>query len=201
MKKTNSRKNLCARITGTLAIGALLFAAGRANAAHELLYGIELSTDNLISFYSDAPGTILASHAIIGLQSAEGIRGIDVGANSVLYGLGSSSRLYSIDPNTGQATAVGGQFSTLLNGSTFGFDIGPTGARVTSDLGQALLINTSTGAATVQASPVYVSGDPHFGATPRADALAYNPATPAWVAGESLLNTFANFTPGTGSLS
>ncbi len=132
------------RITGALAIGALLFVAGRANAAHELIYGIELSTDNLISFYSDAPGSITASRAITGLQAGESVRGIDVGANGVLYGLGSSSRLYSIDPNTGQATAVGGQFSTLLNGSTFGFDIGPTGARVTSDLGQALLINTST---------------------------------------------------------
>ena len=141
-------------------MGALLFAAGRANAAHELMYGIALTTDNLISFYSDAPGTIVASHAIFGLQSSESVRAIDVGANGVLYGLGSSSRLYTIDPNTGQATAVGGQFSTLLNGSSFGFNIGATGARVVSDLGQALLIDTSTGVVTVSSSPFLCSGRP-----------------------------------------
>src|SRR5664279_292222 len=201
MKKTNSGKNLFARISRTLAVGVVLFAAARANAATELLFGVELATDNLISFNSDAPGSILTSHAINGLQSGEAIRGIDMGPNGLLYGLGSSSRLYTIDPNTGQATAVGGQFSTVLNGSTFGFDIGPTGARVTSDLGQALLINTSTGVATPQSSLFYASGDPHFGAAPRVDALALNPANGAWIAGDSLANSFATLTPGTGSLS
>jgi hypothetical protein len=190
-----------ARISRALAIGVVLFASARANAATELLFGVELATDNLISFNSDAPGSILTSHAINGLQSGEAIRGIDMGPNGLLYGLGSSSRLYTIDPNTGQATAVGGQFSTVLNGSTFGFDIEPTGARVTSDLGQALLINTSTGVATVQASPVYAPGDPHFGVAPRVDALALNPANGAWIAGDSLANSFATLTPGTGSLS
>jgi hypothetical protein len=200
MKNTNSGKNLFARISRTLAIGVVLFASARANAATELLFGVELATDNLISFNSDAPGSILTSHAINGLQSGEAIRGIDMGPNGLLYGLGSSSRLYTIDPNTGQATAVGGQFSTVLNGSTFGFDIEPTGARVTSDLGQALLINTSTGVATVQASPVYAPGDPHFGVAPRVDALALNPANGAWIAGDSLANSFATFTPSTGAL-
>jgi hypothetical protein len=201
MKKTDSGKNLFARISRTLAIGVVLFASARANAATELMFGVELSTDNLISFNSDAPGTILTSHAINGLQTGEAIRGIDMGPNGLLYGLGSSSRLYTIDPITGLATAVGGQFSTVLNGSTFGFDIGPTGARVTSDLAQALLIDLSTGVATVQASPVYAPGDPHFGVAPRIDALSLNPANGAWIAGDSLANSFAAFTPGTGALS
>jgi hypothetical protein len=204
MKETNKGKTLLARITGCLAIVAALFVAARANAAvpHELMYAIELSTGNLISFYSDAPGTILASRAITGLQPAESVRGIDVsGIDGKLYALGSSSRLYTIDPSTGAATQVGaGQFSTLLNGSTFGFDAGPTGVRVTSDLGQALLISY-TGVATVQASPVYASGDPHFGQTPRVDALAFNPAgSGTWIAGDSLANSFATLTTGTGAL-
>ena len=190
-----------ARIICGLAIATVLSIAARANAAHELMYAIELSTDNLISFYSDAPGTVLASRSITGLQPAESVRGIDMGSDGKLYALGSSSRLYTIDPNTGAATQVGsGQFSTLLNGSTFGIDVGPTGVRVTSDLGQALLINTGTGAATVQPSPVYAAGDPHVGQTPRIDALAFNPATSGWVAGDSLANIFATFAPGTGDL-
>jgi hypothetical protein len=200
MKRTKKRNNLVGRITGSLALAVALFAAGRANAAHELLYGIEISTDNLISFYSDAPGTILASRSITGIQAAESVRGIDFGPNGTLYALGSSSRLYTVDPNTGAATQVGGQFSTLLNGSVFGMDIGATGVRVISDLGQALLINTGSGVATVQPSPVYAAGDPHFGQTPAIDALAFNPATGGWVAGDSLANSFAIFTPGTGAL-
>jgi WD40 repeat protein len=201
MKQTKKRNNLVGRITGSLALAVALFAAGRANAAHELLYGIEISTDNLISFYSDAPSTILASRSITGIQAAESVRGIDFSSDGKLYALGSSSRLYTIDPNTGAATQVGsGQFSTLLNGSAFGMDIGATGVRVISDLGQALLINTGTGVATVQASPVYAAGDPNFGQTPAIDALAFNPATGGWVAGNSLANSFAIFTPGTGAL-
>jgi hypothetical protein len=106
---------------------ALLLAAGWENAAlaaHELLYAIT-TRNNLISFYSDAPGTILSARAINGLQGAERIRGVSVGPNGSLYGLGSSSRLYTINPNTGTATQVGsGQFSTLLNGQAFGVAVG-----------------------------------------------------------------------------
>jgi hypothetical protein len=80
-------------------------------------------------------------------------------------------------------------------------DIGPTGVCVTSELGQSLLINTTTGAATVQASPAYAAGDPHFGLTATIDALAYNPASGTWIAGDSGFNSFASFTPSTGSLS
>ena len=88
----------------------------------------------------------------------------------------------------------------LLSGSTFGMEVGPTGVRVTSDLGQALLINASTGVATVQPSPFYAAGDLHVGQTPRIDALAFNPATGTWVAADSLANSFATFSPGTGAL-
>ena len=200
MKKTENGRRFLTRIGRSLAVGLVLFAVARANAAHELMYAIELSTGNLISLYSDAPGTILASRAVIGLQSSEAIRGIDMGPDGVLYALGSSSRLYTLNPATGQATAVGGQFSTLLNGSTFGVDIGPTGLRVTSDLGQALLVNTGTGVATVQSSPAYAAGDPHAGAAPRIDALAFQASSGTWIAGDSLANLFANFTPSTGIL-
>jgi hypothetical protein len=200
MKKPNSGRNLFARISRTLALGVVLFAAAQAGTAAELMWAVDLATDNLISFQSDAPGTILSSHAITGLQNGETIKAIDTGANGVLYGLGSSSRLYTIDATTGQATAVGGQFSTVLNGTTFGFEIGATGAEVVSDLGQALVINTSTGVETFQSSPFYAAGDPHFGAGPRIDALAFNAGSGTWIAGDSLLNLFASFAPGTGTL-
>jgi Domain of unknown function (DUF4394)/PEP-CTERM motif len=201
MKSTCKRKDFNTRIGGCLwGLCGLMFVGVRANAAHELMYAVE-EYGNLISFYSDAPQIIRSAIPITGLQSGETLRGIDMGANGLLYALGSSSRLYTINPNTGALSGVGGQFSTLLNGITFGMDIGPTGVCVTSDLGQSLLINTTTGAATVQASPAYAAGDPHFGLTATIDALAYNPASGTWIAGDSGFNSFASFTPSTGSLS
>src|ERR1035441_1024901 len=86
MKKTENGRRFLARISRSLAVGLVLFAVARANAAHELMYAIELSTGNLISLYSDAPGTILASRAVIGLQSSEAIRGIDMGPDGVQIG-------------------------------------------------------------------------------------------------------------------
>ena len=198
MKRNYKGLTLVARIGRNLALGLVMFAAVRANAAHELMYATEFSTDNILSFYSDAPSTILSSHAVTGLQSSEEIQGIDE-FNGVLYGLGSSSRLYTINPNTGAATAIGNQFSTILNGSTFGVDNGPSGFQVVSSLGQSLLVNRSTGVATVQPSPSYAVGDPNFGATPAIDALAFS-SKGTWVAGDSLKNIFTTFNPSTGVL-
>jgi hypothetical protein len=200
MKKIYKGKTLVARIGRSLAVSLVVFAAVRANAAHELMYGIDVGSDNIISFYSDAPGTVLSSHAIIGLQASEDIRGIDFSSSGVLYGLGSSSRLYTINPNTGTATAVGVQFSTILNGTTFGVDNGTSGFQVVSDLGQSLLVDRTTGVATGQPSLAYAAGDPHAGATPRIDALAFKSASGTWFAGDSLLNVFTTLNPVTGVL-
>ena len=204
MRKVCTWETLVARIGRSLALSLVVFAAVRANAGpaapHDLIYAIEFSTDNLLSFYNDAPGTILISHAITGLQSSEEIYGIDE-FNGVLYGLGSSSRLYTIDPNTGAATQIGsGQFSTILNGSTFAVDNGPSGFQVVSSLGQSLLVDRSTGVATLQTSPAYAAADPFFGLTPAISALAFNSANGTWVAGDSLENSLAAFNPGTGAL-
>jgi hypothetical protein len=182
-----------------IALGILPLGPSSAFAAHELMYAVTTGND-LISFYSDAPGTILNARAINGLQGAEEIRGLTMG-NGILYGLGSSSRLYTINPNTGTATQVGsGQFSTLLNGQAFGVAVGPSGVQVVSDLGQSLLINTSTGVDTAQPSLVYAAGDPHFGQTPRIDAVAYIATSGSWIAGDSHQNWFATLNPVTGNL-
>jgi hypothetical protein len=205
MKKNRKGETLTAKIGRNLALSLVIFAAVRANAgpanglSHELMYATEFSTDNILSFYSDAPSIILSSHAITGLQSSEDIRGIDE-FNGVLYGLGSSSRLYMINPNTGAATALGGQFSAILNGSVFGVDNGPSGFRVVSNLGQSLLVDRSTGIATLQTSPAYAAADPHFGATPEISALAFNSGSATWFAGDSFANAFSTFNPGTGAL-
>ena len=179
-------------------VGVSPFLCVPANAAHEPIYAVD-QYNNLIKFYSDAPGTIITAHAISGIQLGEEIRGIDY-YRGTMYGLGSFSRLYSIDLNTAAATPVGAAFSPLLNGTTFGFDNGPAGLQVVSALAQNLFIDRTTGLVTVGPTLFYVAGDPHFGATPRVDALTYDEASGKWYAGDTLQNSLALFNPTTGGL-
>src|SRR5690348_6559563 len=86
---------------------------------------LALSTDNqLLAFDSSTPGTVQSTVPITGLQTGESILGIDFRpAAGQLYGLGSSNRLYTIDPTTGAATQVGtGTFAVPLSGTAFGFN-------------------------------------------------------------------------------
>jgi hypothetical protein len=114
----------------------------------ETVYGV--STGNkLLSFRGYAPGSILGSSPITGLQGGENILGIDFRpATGELYGLGSSSRIYRIDTFTAAATQVGaGAFTPALSGSDFGFDFTPTVdlIRVVSDAEQNLRVNPNLG--------------------------------------------------------
>src|SRR5262249_46364265 len=72
--------------------------------------------NELLRFNSATPGTIASSTPITGLQGGEKIRGIVVRpATGQLYALGSTSRLYTINPVTGAATPVGsGTFAVPL---------------------------------------------------------------------------------------
>src|SRR5690349_6912764 len=91
----------------------------------ELIYGIanQAPATALVSFDSANPGALLTGTFLTGLQQNETILGIDFRpATGQLYGLGSTSRLYTLNPNTGAATAVGAQFTPALSGFSFGFD-------------------------------------------------------------------------------
>jgi truncated hemoglobin YjbI len=127
----------------------------------------------LISFDSERPGAITSMALIRGLQAGESIVGIDFRpANKKLYGIGSSSRLYVIDTDTGAATAVStSPFSPLLDGTEFGFDFNPTvdRIRVTSNRGQNLRLHPDTGAVAAVDGTLRYTDD----ATPRVVASAY----------------------------
>lgn len=206
MKPSGKRHFLKGVLAATL-VGLITFTCVPAKAAvpHEMIYAVDTG-DNLINFFSDAPGNVLNSFNITGVQFGEEIRGIDYW-NGTIYGLGSSSRLYTINPNTGAATQVGaGQLNPLLNGQTFGADNGPAGFQVVSGLGggQNLLIDRATGTVVggvAGPSLSYVAGDPYFGVAPRVDALAYDAVTGLWFAADTLENTLAHFNPVTGALS
>src|SRR5947208_9654965 len=79
------------------------------------------SGNDIARFDSGATG-VVTSVPVTGLQTGESLVGIDVRpASQVLYGLGSSSRLYTINPLTGAATQVGAAGAFTLNGTSFAF--------------------------------------------------------------------------------
>jgi hypothetical protein len=116
--------------------------------------------------------------AITGLQTGERILSIDYRpATGQLYGLGSTSRLYVINPTTGAARAIGATpFTPAISGTTATIDFNPTvdRLRLVTSTGQNLRLNPETGA--VQATDGNING-----ATGAAiSAVAYtNPAAGA----------------------
>ncbi len=199
MKTTGIRRFLRGTLAASL-VGLSTLVPAPANAAHEMIYAVD-QYNNLFNFWSDMPQFLLTQYPITGLTLNEEIRGLDF-YSGTLYGLGSSHHLYTINPNDGSATLVGGVFSPLLNGASFGFDNGPTGVRVASNLGQNLLVNRASGAVMTSGPNLsYSAGDPYFGFPPRADALAYDNVTGLWYASDTLQNSLATFNPTTGFLS
>ena len=139
---------------------------------------IAATDDNrLIRFNAGQPGRVLSQAALSGLQPGETLLGIDFRvARGVLYGLGSSGRVYTLDAASGKAAAVGAPAAVQFEGSQFGFDFNPTvdRIRVVSDAGQNLRLHPDTGAL-VQADGrlAYVPNDPNAGRTARIVAAGY----------------------------
>ena len=109
------------------------------------------STGALISFLGTNPAALLSAIRITGLQAGETIVGFDSRPSSgQLYLVGSTSRLYLLDPTTAAATAVGAVFGTALSGATFGVEFDPVNdvLLVMSNTGQSLSVNPNTGVVT-----------------------------------------------------
>ncbi len=120
---------------------------GLAIPTNPVAYAVD-NSNNLQIFNFNSPGTPV-NKAITGLQAGENILGIDMRpATGQLFALGSTSRLYTINMSSGAATVVGtNPFTTLLAGTSFGFDFNPTvdRIRVVSNTGQNLRLNPITG--------------------------------------------------------
>jgi hypothetical protein len=148
-----------------------------ASAVGQTIYALTTS-DRLVRFSSADACAITSEVAVTGLGIGETLLGIDVRpATAQLYGLGSSSRLYTIDPATGAATALGsGPFSPALGGDAFGFDFNPTvdRIRVVSNTGQNLRLNPVTGTvAATDFALAYASTDANAGESPSIIGAAY----------------------------
>lgn len=164
---------LNALLTAALAVGL----ASPADAAAELerirIHAVTESHE-LIAVSAAEPHKIIRSVKLVGLGSDESILGIDYRvAYGVMYALGSSGRLFTVDVETGTPTPVGTQvFALALEGKRFGFDFNPAAdrIRIVSDAGQNLRAHPETGTL-VDFSPdqdgvqadgrlAYAAGDP-----------------------------------------
>ena len=158
------------RSAACLSIGLLLIGTATAR-AESITVTTVLNT--LMFLDSATPGTVSSPMAITGLQAGETLLGIDYRpATGDLYGLGSTSRLYTVNTTTGAATQVGSAGAFTLSGTSFGFDFNPTvdRIRVTSDTGQNIRLNPNNG-------------------TLAATDTALNPLTPR-VVGSAYTNNF-----------
>src|SRR4051794_34910530 len=107
---------------------ALVTGHGTGSAWAEPIYAT--NGTNLVRFDSSTPNSA-TTVAVSGLQAAETLVGIDLRpANALLYGVGSTNRIYTINPLTGAATQVGAAGAFGLSGTAFGTDFNPTVDRI-----------------------------------------------------------------------
>ncbi|RSM51499.1 hypothetical protein DMB66_41810 [Actinoplanes sp. ATCC 53533] len=132
--------------------------------------------NDLVSFDRDTL-RIRAQRPITGLASGEKVLGIDVRpANGQLYALGSTNQIYTVNPGTAAATAVGTPFSPAAYGNGVGLDVNPVvdRLRVVTSTGQNLRLVPDTGAVAGVDKPLaYAAGDRNAGTKPKVAHAAY----------------------------
>ena len=149
-----------------------------------LIFGTD-AAGRLVSFREKAAGTV-GVKLVTGLASGDVLRNVTFRpATGVLYGLGSASHLYTIDPKTGVATVVGDGmgFTPSLAAQANGFDFNPVAdkIRIQTDVDQDLRIDPATAkVAAMDATLAFAPADPNFGQSPNLVGTAYtNSVTPA----------------------
>jgi hypothetical protein len=132
---------------------------GRVLAAAQTDFVVALAANNqLLQFSASAPNAIISATTVKGLNAGDSLVGIDYRpATGQLYSLavnGASGRLYTINPLTGAANAVGAGFTLPQSagagaGKDYGFDFNPTvdRIRVVADSRDNFRAHPDTGAA------------------------------------------------------
>ena len=109
--------------------------------------------NQLLTFNARNPERIKDIQAITGLPAGVTLRGIDFRPKTGdLYGVGSDSVVYRVNPGTGIAISEGPAFTPALNGQSFGVDFNPVPdkIRVVSDARQNLRLNVDEGTVLMQ---------------------------------------------------
>jgi Domain of unknown function (DUF4394) len=151
------KKSLLKWMVGAAAVVAL-GAPSLAQAADDrTLYATD-NLGNLVRFKADEPRDVKSSKRITGLPSGVSLVGIDFRPKTGdLYGVGSDSKVYRVNPRTAIALAIddatGNGFADPapvgdpLDGMRFGVDFNPVPdrIRIVSDANQNIRVNQDTG--------------------------------------------------------
>ena len=163
--------------------------------------------NQLVLFGSGNPGTLVRQVSISGMPSGHAMEGIDFRpADGKLYGVGSDSRVYTIDTLSGAASPVGGAFAPAAAGDHFGVAFSGTEDRLRLhgvESNQNLSFDPVTGStASADAELAYAVGDAHAGENPGVAASAYlESAAGSTLYGiEANENTLVTVSPATGML-
>jgi hypothetical protein len=160
------------------------------------------TTNQLVTFNTSRPNMIVSTVSITGLQAGENILGIDFRpATGQLFGLGSTSRLYTINQMTGAATQVGTAGAFTLNGTDFGFDFNPVPdrIRVVSNTGQNLRLNPNDGTLTATDTPLN-PGTPNVTAVGYTNSFAGTTMTTLYDIDSTTDSLFVQNPPNAGTL-
>jgi len=149
------------------------------------LVGIDTSNAGSPVFTKQITG-VAANQALVGLdyRPSDGrIYAVAAASNSGVADATFTSQLYTISPNSGMATPLGGpitpglEVDNLRQFTSFGMDFNPNvdAIRVISDLNQNIVVNANTGALSASATDVfYAMGDVNQGVDPNIVDVAYN---------------------------
>ena len=146
------------------------------------VYGLT-DVPELVTFDAARPARITASVPITGVAEGSSLLAIDIRpVDGRLLALSDASVLYTIDPATGVATAVGPATDPPVADPGFGFDVDPATDRVRIDVatGQHLSVDSATGAASAHDDLAYGQGDT-AAVPPRVVAAAYSPEADLFV--------------------
>lgn len=129
------------------------------------------NTNAIVKYNAQNLNTPVSSTPITGLTAGEQIVSIDYRpATGQLYGLGSSSRLYFINEESGAATPLGATaFTPVIDGANASINFNPTVDRIrlVTEAGQNLRLHPELG--TVAATDGVING----GTAPKIGAVAY----------------------------
>jgi hypothetical protein len=140
----------------------------------------------LVTVDTDAPGVILETLPITGLDRGESILAIDFRPlTGQLYALSSEAWIGIVNPVSGFFTRVGnGRLATTLTGRHYDLEFDPTRdtLRLTSDAAENFRINPTTAELTVDSNVYYAVGEPGYGTLPCLVGASYTNSVPNAVA-------------------
>lgn len=148
-----------------------------AQAENRDFYGVD-DRNNLVKFDRKSPDDLKNRESITGLPMGEELVGIDFRPKTGdLYGLGSDSNIYRVNPRTGIAIAESGTpFTPELEGDSFGVDFNPVPdrLRVTSDADQSLRCDVDANTCVQDGDLNRGNEDPHVvGSAYRASSFSF----------------------------